>query len=230
MTAHDADTMEGRSSDSTELWVLQLLEETAYRCATRISDGPGQLLANAVFELVACLQLMDERPDLAREGLTALEAELRQGLRETQQLVFELNPTLLYELGLINTLRHYVARFEADSGLNVALDIQWTPERLPESLELAVFRIIQEALANIRQHARAKEVTISLRASEQSLEVLVEDDGQGLDLMEVVSGRQRHLGLINMHDRARLVGGTLEVGNRPNGGTQVLLTIPRTLC
>ncbi|HBY95178.1 MAG: ATP-binding protein [Ardenticatenaceae bacterium] len=215
-------------AESYPLWTFQLLEEASSRLAARVSDGPGQLLANAIFELAACLQLMDERPDLAKEGLAALEEELRQGLRTTQKLVFELNPTLLNELGLIGTIRHYASRFQAETGLAVVLDSQFPPERLPGMLELVIFRIIQEALTNVRQHARASQVTIHLRASEDIFEVLIEDDGKGLDLNAVVSGRQRHLGLVSMHDRARLVGGSLQIGNRAQGGTRVLVTIPRS--
>lgn len=227
MSAEPTDETRGQRADPPDLWVLQLLEEAAYRLATRISDGPGQLLANAVFELAASRQLMDERPELAKEGLAALEEELRQGLRATQQLVFELNPSLLHELGLIGTLRHYAGRFKSESGLDVVLDIEVPPERLPPTLELAIFRIIQEALGNVRQHARATQVVIRLHTLQDRLEVLVEDDGQGLDLDAIAGGRQRYLGLIGMHDRARLVGGTLEIGNREQGGTRVLLAVPR---
>lgn len=227
-SATEAAETSGLLTESYPLWTFQLLEEASSRLATRVSDGPGQLLANAVFELAACLQLMDERPDLAKEGLAALEEELRQGLRTTQKLVFELNPTLLNELGLIGTIRHYSFRFQEETGLSLVLDSQFPPERLPGMLELVIFRIIQEALTNVRQHAQATQVAIHLRATEQNFEIVIEDDGKGLDLNAVISGRQRHLGLVSMHDRARLVGGSLQVGNRAQGGTRVLVTIPRS--
>lgn len=228
MSSESVTEANGLLTEPSALWTFQLLEEASCRLAARVSDGPGQLLANAVFELSACLQLMDERPDLAKEGLAALEEELRQGLRATQKLVFELNPTLLNELGLIDTIRHYASRFQAETGLSVVLDSQFPPERLPGMMELVIFRIIQEALTNVRQHAQATQVVIRLRATEEHFEVLVEDDGKGLDMKAVVSGRHRHLGLVSMHDRARLVGGSLQIGNRAQGGTRVFVTIPRS--
>lgn len=219
------------ANDDTEplsLWGFLLLEEASRRLAQRVSDGPGQLLANAIFELAACIQLMDGRPELAKEGLAALEEELRAGLRATQQLVFDLNPLLLTELGLAATVRNYAARFQKESGLLLHLDLEAPVDQLPRTLELMVFRILQEALHNVQQHAQATEVWVSLRPSGDTLELVVEDNGIGLNLDDIETGRRATLGLVSMHDRASIVGGTLVIGNRVAGGARVHLAAPTT--
>jgi two-component system sensor histidine kinase DegS len=215
--------------EPASLWAFQLLEETSKRLAERVSDGPGQLLANAIFELAASIKLMDQEPELAKQGLMALEEEMRVGLRATQHLIFELSPPPLHSLGLVTTIRNYVKRFQDETGLPVELEIQFPPERLPMTLEVMVFRILQEALTNVRQHAKPQQVWVSLRNTPEFLELTIEDDGVGLDFRNVATGRQRHLGLVSMHDRARMVGGTLTISNRADSGTRVHLMAPRTL-
>ena len=101
--------------------VVQTQEEERYRLARMLQEGPGQLLANAALEIETCLHLMNDQPDAARDGLTALLDELRQGLTSVRVLVAELSPPLLNELGLASSLEKYAEEFSRRTGIRVGL-------------------------------------------------------------------------------------------------------------
>ncbi len=206
--------------------VVQTQEEERYRLARSLQDGPGQLLANAALEIETCLNLMNDQPAAARDGLTALLAELRQGLTNVRDLVAELQPPLLSELGLHASLEKYVESFTKRTGIRVTLR-GWDAltERFPATMEMAVFRIVQESLDNVREHARAKHVQISLELTQDQLTVTIVDNGKGFDTTQPVSPARR-LGLVAMRDRAELLGGNLQVFSEPGHGVRVVLTAP----
>ncbi len=206
--------------------VVQTLEEERYRLARSLQDGPGQLLANAALEIENCLDLMNDQPVAAREGLTALLAELRQGLANVRDLVAELQPPLLNELGLYASLEKYAESFSKRTGIRVTLR-GWDAlsERIPATMEMAVFRVVQESLDNVREHAHAKHVEISLERNQDRLTVTVVDNGKGFDPTQPVSPGRR-LGFVTMRDRAELMGGNLQVFSEPGHGVRVVLMAP----
>ncbi len=206
--------------------VVQTQEEERYRLAHLLQSGPAQLLANAALEIETCLQLMNEQPDTARAGLTALLLELRQGLGDVRELITELQPPLLSELGLTASLRKYVDALNKQNGLRIQLT-GWDAltKRLPATMEVAVFRIVQEALENVRDHARATHATVTLEAEPEQLRVTIADDGQGFDATRGVTNGRR-LGLVAMRDRAEALGGNLHIFTEPGRGVRVVLIAP----
>jgi signal transduction histidine kinase len=142
---------------------------------------------------------------------------------ETHRLAWELRPPALDELGLVPALRWLLESWSRSSGVAAALD---TPglerERLAPPLEVAVFRVVQEALTNVLKHARARSAQVLLARSPAQLLVLIEDDGAGFEAP--IQGRG--MGLENMRARAALVGGALEIESSPGGGTRVFLKVP----
>jgi len=201
------------------------LENEYRRLAQRISDGPGQLLANAIFELRSAKHIMRSDLQTAEQGLDALLIELRQGLEDLQQLVFELQPSLLDEVGLEPVLRRYVEAFQQSTDVHIDLQIAPFPERLPPTLEITLFRVIQECLRNVQKHAQAQHVSVIIQNGSHSITLAVEDDGQGFTDNGNSSSVPR-TGWLNMHNRAALVGGTLHVFDRAGGGMLVTLDIP----
>ena len=215
--------------DSTSLAtavVVQTQEEERYRLARSLQDGPGQLLANAALEIETCLQLMDDQPAAARDGLTVLLDELRLGLANVRELVAELQPSLLNEFGLQASLQKYAETFSKRNGIRVGLR-GWDAltERFPPTMELAIFRIVQEALDNVREHSHADKVDASLELGQDRLTVTVSDNGSGFDATQSIAPGRR-LGLVAMHDRADLLGGNLQVFSEPGHGVRVVLTAP----
>ncbi len=113
-------------------------------------------------------------------------------------------------------------RFEANTGIKAELSSAGELDSLPDDEEIAVFRVVQEALANIGRHAEAARVGVSLAATDGGVELRVTDDGRGFD---VGSTPRKGLGLDGMAERARLVGGELTIESRPGAGTALTLRV-----
>ena len=217
-------------NDSATMWkavAFQTQEEERFRIARALQSGPGQILANAAVEVESCLNLMDDQPQKAREGLTALLSELKGGLTDLRSLIWELQPPLLGELGLFATVQKYAEVFSKRN--NIAVNLEgWdlNSERLAKTMETAIFRIVQEAMENVRDHARATRVQLKLDRAADRLTVTIADNGQGFPANgnSVASGRR--LGLTAMQDRAELVGGQLQVFSEPGRGVRVILSVP----
>ena len=213
------------SSVPAKAIIVQTQEEERYRLARLLQAGPAQLLANASAEIEAYLRLADSQPQLARAGLGALLRELQQGLGDIRELIAGLQPALLQELGLVACLEKHVASFRQQTDFQVELaGWEQLTTRLPAIAELAIFRIIQEALQNVRQHARATRVLVKLECPANQMIVTIEDNGHGFVTSGGAPGRR--LGLVMMQDRAELLGGNLQIFSTPGQGVRVVLTAP----
>ncbi len=206
---------------------FQMQEEERYRLARALMDGPGQVLANTLVELEHSLTLLQTRPEAAISGLTSLRDEVRAGLAELKSFVAELQPPLLAELGLGPSLTQYVEKFGARYHLVAeCIGGDTIRERLPSVIETAVFRIVQEALANVVAHSRATRVRVQIARVANQLQVQVEDNGRGFTTPELSGPKRRQLGLVGMYDRATLVGGHLQIFSEAGKGLRVVLTVP----
>lgn len=205
---------------------VQTMEEERYRLARTLQSNIAHLLANAALEIDHCLGLMDTHPQAARQGLEALADELRQGLDELRLVITELQPPLLGELGLLPSVKNYAVEFTRRTKIKVALR-GWRAltTRLPATVETALFRIIQEALENVRLHSRATRVEITLAIQQTNLQIAISDNGAGFETTRGVQPRRR-LGLAAMRDRAESIGGTLHVFSKSGRGVQVVLSAP----
>lgn len=206
--------------------IVQAQEEERSRLAHSLQAGPAQVLANAALEIETYLSLMNDQPQAAQAGLTALVHELRAGLEEMRGLIMVLQPPLLNELGLAAGLEKYASNFSKRTGIAVTLKgIATLTERLPATIELAVFRIAQEAFQNVHQHAQARHIQLELKCADDRLDMIITDDGKGFKA-QPVNSTERRLGLVAMRDRADLLGGTLKFFSEPGYGVQIVLTAP----
>ncbi|MBM3127067.1 MAG: sensor histidine kinase [Chloroflexi bacterium] len=219
----------GQMADSITLsraLLVQAQEEERRRIARRLHDGPAHLLANAALEIETCLRLMQTQPHLAREGLTALAQELGAGADDLRGIIAELQPPLLDELGLRASVKQYVENFARQNKLTIHLS-GWDAlsQRLPATMETAIFRVIQEALDNVRAHARASRVQVRVERTPEQIRVTIGDDGKGFDRSRGAPTGRR-LGLLAMRDRAESLNGELQIFSEPGKGVQVVLTVP----
>lgn len=206
---------------------FQLQEEERYRLARALMEGPGQLLANTLVELDHCLPLIESDPAAASTGIHALRSEVRNGLAQLKTFVGELQPPLLAEMGLGQSLNQYVDNFAARNDIRAeCIGCENMRERLPLTMETAIFRIIQEALANIIAHSGATMVTVQIERIEDLIRLEVRDNGRGFVPKEGPGAAKRQLGLVGMYDRAKLVGGQLQIYSQAGKGTRVVLNIP----
>ncbi len=206
--------------------VFQAQEEERYRLAQYLQEGPAQLFANAAVEIETSLRLLENEPESARAGLESLARELRQALADLRDVIAGLQPPLLAELGLVPSLERYAQEFSRRAGIATALvSCQDIGERLPATVEIAIFRTVQEALENVRSHAHATEATIHLESDRERLIVTITDNGQGFSPNGALSDKRR-LGFVAMSDHAEFLGGQLQVFSQPARGVRVVLTVP----
>lgn len=206
---------------------LQLQEEERQRLAHALMEGPGQVLANALMEIEYSLPLLEKNPQTAIAGLTALRNELKDGLAQLRDYVAELLPPLLDEMGLGPSILAYVQKYSAHTGIRAdCRGCELFNARYPATVEIALFRILQEALANVQTHAMATSVRIELSRGQNHVRMVVQDNGRGFAPQAQAMPNKRQLGLIAMRDRAELLGGQLQLFSETGRGVRVVITIP----
>lgn len=215
-----------RSAELGQLRALEVQEEERQRLAREIHDGPAQVLANAIFELEFCQRLLEKDPSRLEAELTRLKDDLREGLAEVRHFIFDLRPGPLADLGLVATLRRYAESYQSRFGLALELDLDDDLQRLSPAKEMAIFRVIQEALQNARKHSGAGWIGVSLRRDGDYLVATVEDDGRGFEAKAVPATTTRHFGLLSMQERAQLIRADLQIASEPGRGTKVSLRVP----
>jgi PAS domain S-box-containing protein len=205
--------------------VVALQEEERRRVAHEVHDGVTQLAAAAALRLDGLAERL--APGLAADDLRDLERArdlARRAAADARRLIAGLRPEALDALGLAGAVGQEVEALRA-AGRPVDLeDGELVGVRLDPEAEITLYRVAQEALANVRKHARAGRIDIELRRWPDALHLDVRDDGIGLPLDE---GRgRRGLGLLSMRERARLVGGTCAIESVDDRGTRVRVTLP----
>jgi len=205
---------------------IQAQEEERARVAREIHDELGQLLTRLSIDLKMCETQIAAEPNQAAQTLAATQTLVWQTIEQAHHLIVELRPTLLDELGLEAALREELATRLAPLGVTTTLETDGESQRLPASVETAVFRIAQEAISNIARHAHAQHARLSLHA-DGGLQLSIEDDGVGVrsDWQSGTNGH-RPLGLLGMQERATLIGGTLTIQPGTPHGTRLTLHVP----
>jgi signal transduction histidine kinase len=192
------------------------------RLARELHDETGQALTSILLGLKPLEQAAD--PD-AREAVAALRELVVSTLQDVRRLAVELRPSALDDFGLLPAVERLADTFREHSGLAVDLEARLGDARLPSEVETTLYRIVQEALANVVKHADASRVSVILTRREDTVSALVEDDGRGFD---PETTREDALGLAGMRERVALVGGRLRVETAPGAGTTLAVVVPAT--
>ncbi|MCX6900740.1 MAG: response regulator [Verrucomicrobia bacterium] len=205
-------------------------EEERRRIARELHDSTGQKLA-ALSMTVGLLQDATSAPaDKSEKMFADCLAMIEQCAQEIRTVSYLLHPPLLDELGLAAALGDYVEGFSKRSGVQVALDAPPDFERLPDEVEIALFRIVQESLGNIHRHAGASTARIRLACDAEQVTLEVSDEGRGMSaetLRAIEAGRgAAGVGIAGMRERLRLLGGRLEIESGGQGTTMRAI-IPR---
>ena len=207
--------------------VFQIIEEERMRIARDMHDGPAQSMANLVLQAEILERLLDRNPKQLVTELAEFKNSVRNALEETRQLIFDLRPMTLDDLGLVPTLRKFIKEYGDRYGLATRFNVVGQERRLPGNTEGVLFRIIQEALTNVHKHARAKMAEVTLNLQPSRVSVTIKDDGQGFDVARTEANlhKNKNLGLLSMRERAELEKGTLEIRSQPGRGTEVKVEI-----
>jgi signal transduction histidine kinase len=187
-------------------------------------------LHDDVTQRLAVLAIDVGRAELAAHGTPHVETmrAVRDGLvrlsEDIHTLAYQLHPSVLEELGLVEALRTECERFGRRSGMAVSLDLDAVSDVGGKEAALCLFRVAQESLNNANRHSGARTVSVSLRAMDGGLLLAVRDDGAGFDPEN--TARRRHLGLASMRERVMLANGTLDIESAPGEGTAITAWVP----
>jgi signal transduction histidine kinase len=191
------------------------------RLARELHDETGQALTSILLGLKA---LEERSKDPASRAATEELRELVVStLRDVRRLAVELRPSALDDFGLVAALERLAESFAEQTGISVDFQTALADERLPEEVETALYRIVQESLTNVVKHAQARRVSILLARKDGAVKAVVEDDGQGFDPAEQTDDGY---GLMGMRERLALLGGRLEVESGHDGGTTIAAEVP----
>jgi two-component system NarL family sensor kinase len=201
-------------------------EERA-RLAREIHDTLAQGLTAIGLDIEGALRHLEQRPEQARERLTRALATTRGSLEEARRSVLDLRAEALAGRPLAEALAALGRGFTSETGVQVHVQVE-DGAALPIRVEAELYRIAQEALANVRRHARATTVELRLRATARDVLLSIRDDGVGFASAEAgrTSPPDGHHGIVGMRERARLLGGRLRVASRLGRGTTVTAQVP----
>ena len=201
--------------------VVEAQELERKRLARELHDETGQALTSILLGLKPLEQSAASDED--RAAVASLRELVVSTLQDVRRLAVELRPSALDDFGLGTAVERLAATFGEHTGLQVDLETQLGAERLPSEVETALYRIVQEALANIVKHAGATRVSILLTHRNRSVAAVIEDDGVGFDQ---TANRADILGLVGMRERVGLVGGRLRVESTEGAGTTIAAEVP----
>ena len=207
--------------------LMSVQEEERRRLAREIHDELGQLLTGLSLNLRLCQEAVPDNLPTAHDRLAKASSVVRHTIEQSHRLIVDLRPTVLDDYGLVPALEEEVNQRLAPLGIEAELDTRGNVNRLPADVATAAFRIVQEAITNVIRHAEASSVHIRLQQTSNGLTVMVEDDGVGLPTKGVRSlNGHSALGILGMQERARALGGWLEVTRRDPRGARVHLWLP----
>ena len=208
--------------------IIALEEDVRKELARDFHDGPAQTLS----AMIMAIELIEALPGPISESTATGIAELRimatKTLHQVRNVIFELRPVILKTQGLEPALHSYVERLREAEDMNIHLKVEGLEERLPTRLEEICFSIIQEAISNVKRHANEKNVWLTAIRRGDEFQMVVKDDGEGFDLAEVERSYDRRgkLGLLNMQERAEMIGGRLSIESALGKGTTITLNAP----
>ena len=203
--------------------VVEAQELERARLARELHDETGQALTSILLGLKPLEQAAEGKD--AGEAVRSLRELVVATLQNVRRLAVELRPAALDDFGLVPAVERLTHTFREQSGLEVELEAQLGEDRLPQAVETALYRMIQEAFTNVVKHSEASRVSVLLQRKDGMALAVVEDDGGGFDPANV---REDALGLAGMRERLALVGGRLRIESSSGSGTTLVAEVPAT--
>ncbi len=211
------------------LKIILAQEDERKRIAREIHDGLAQTMANVVLRTEITERMLNRQEiDSVKEELRDLKGQLRSGLEEVRKIIFNLRPMALDDLGLVPTLRKFIQDYEDKTKIRTKFELYGRECRLPSGMEVAIYRLVQEAFSNVYKHANASYVTLDLTFQAKMVKITVQDNGTGFDvgIVEAKLGKGINFGMIGMQERVELLEGRLDIDSQLGAGTKISMLIP----
>lgn len=202
--------------------VITAQEEERRRIARELHDSTSQSLTSLMVGL-RTLEACCDKPQIY-DQVMGLRRVVSQTLDEVHSLAVQLRPAVLDDLGLAAALERFVDDWQDHHGITADLLIHLGDKRLPEAIETALYRIIQESLTNVTRHAKARTVSVLVERRQEDVVAVIEDDGRGFEIGKPRA--QERLGLLGIRERAELLGGRITLESSVNQGTSLFVFIP----
>jgi signal transduction histidine kinase len=209
------------------LSIIEAQENERRRISRELHDGLGQLLSATKLKLGMFEFVQSQNKEKFNELIKEVDTIISKAIVEARRISHDLRPTTLDDFGLIPALRILCQEFSKLTGVKVKFQVSQLLERIDSKVEIAIYRIIQESFNNISKYAEASEVILDLYRKDDFVYVRVKDNGKGFDMNEAAKYKKmgRGFGLLNMKERAELVGGKVDIISSLGKGTDVLLEI-----
>jgi PAS domain S-box-containing protein len=208
--------------------ILSAQERERKRISMELHDELGQSLAVLKLQIRAIQRgLGDDQQDL-KEGCVELLLYLDGVIDDVRRLSRDLSPAILEDLGLQSALKYLINGFSTQYNVSQAFEVEDLDQLFPAEAQIIIYRIFQECLTNISKHTGATEVSVAINEHNGLISLTIEDNGAGFDPARVLARRAagRGLGLAALDERARMLGGILNIRSQPGAGTKISLVIP----
>ena len=207
--------------------VVGAQEAERQRIARELHDATGQSLTAIALGLRGVETVLESNPPVAVEQVKELKSFSTDALGELRQIIADLRPSQLDDLGLVPALHWYVQEFEKRHAIDTEFIVEGAGSRLPPEYETVLFRITQEALSNVARHADASHASVELVISQAQVGMAIRDDGRGFDLEKTLRNDKRAgWGLLGIQERTLLLGGRYEIDSKPGRGTHIQVIVP----
>jgi two-component system sensor histidine kinase DegS len=211
------------------LKIILAQEEERKRIAREIHDGMAQTMANVVLRTEIAERMLTKQEFTAvKEELVDLKGQVRGGLEEVRKIIFNLRPMALDDLGVVPTLRKFVQDFEEKNKIHTKFTLIGRESRFPSGLEIAIFRLVQEAFSNVVKHANATFVSVELTLEKEQVKIQIVDNGIGFDVekTELIITKGNNFGLLGMRERVDLLDGKMDIVSENGSGARLTMVIP----
>ncbi|MYL49187.1 histidine kinase [Halobacillus litoralis] len=223
---HVSDALEdAKEKQEFGLQIIEAQEEERRRLSREIHDGPAQMLANVMLRSDLVDRTYRERGvEEAMQEVKSVRALVRSALYEVRRIIYDLRPMALDDLGLIPTLKKYLATIEDyNESIHMSFASFGKERRLDTKYEVALFRLVQESVQNAVKHAEPKEIKVKVELKSNAVMIVVKDDGKGFDTTQK---KEKSFGLVGMRERVDMLDGELNIDSSLGEGTIVTIHLP----
>nr|WP_318539355.1 histidine kinase [Terribacillus saccharophilus] len=208
------------------LKIIEAQEEERRRLSREMHDGPAQMLANILLRSELVDRTFRERStEEALLEIQNMRKMVRSSLYEVRRIIYDLRPMALDDLGLLPTIRKYLANIEEFNNIHIDFTALKAEKRLDPKYEVALFRLTQEAVQNAVKHAEPSTIKVRLEVMQELVVISIIDDGKGFD---VTVKKENSFGIIGMRERVEMLDGTIAFHSEIGKGTRVLIKVPLT--